>query len=531
MTFLALSPFGAILLTLIVASAVIALHFLKIRPHRVFVSSVVLWQRVLGDNSARSLWERLQRIVSILVAVTIALLIALSIGRPQLGAVNRKMRRIVIVLDTSPTMNARTSDGSTRWKHATEKARALLAESPAAEFRIADTSGQTAFPFTPDRTELLKFIDRLAPSNVQPHFPNVAAGATVYLISDGVALEDVPQDVERFSVFERADNVGITAFDVRPVPSRLLEYEAYLEIQNYGRPAEIRLTLRGTDQERIARSLRLLTDARFRETFDLSNFHGGRIQASIETKNDAFPIDDTASALVPPQRKIRTVLVTPGNEYLETLLKLDRSVELVTANPQNYREPPDIDALVFDRFAPQTAPSKPALIIGAPRAPWLPTPNGIVQKPQISAWSASHPILRHVAAGEVSIDRANRIDSQNLDVVAGSKETPLIVVSKNPPWLMLTFDLGSSNFSLQNGFPRFIENVLAWFNREQIALVLSPEYLADPNLSNINRSIFTAPASTQRAVWFRRELWFYMIASAVALIALEWFTYHRGITL
>src|SRR5438093_6296709 len=120
MTFLALSPFGAILLTLIVASAVIALHFLKIRPHRVFVSSVVLWQRVLGDNSSRSLWERLQRIVSILLAVTIALLIALSIGRPQTGAVNGKMRRIVIVLDTSPTLNARTSDGSTRWKHALE---------------------------------------------------------------------------------------------------------------------------------------------------------------------------------------------------------------------------------------------------------------------------------------------------------------------------------------------------------------------------------------------------------------------------
>src|SRR5439155_663558 len=107
----------------------------------------------------------------------------------------------------------------------------------------------------------------------------------------------------------------------------------------------------------------------------------------------------------------------------------------------------------------------------------------------------------HVAAGEVSIERANRIDSQNLDVVAGSKETPLIVVSKNPQWLMLTFDLGSSNFPLQNGFPIFIENVLAWFNREQIALGRSPENLVNPNLSNINRSIFTAPASTQRALW------------------------------
>src|SRR2546429_8440562 len=93
-----------------------------------------------------------------------------------------------------------------------------------------------------------------------------------------------------------------------------------------------------------------------------------------------------------------------------------------------------------------------------------------------------------------------------------------------------TCALPISNFPLQNEFPIFIENVLAWFNREQIALGRSPENLVNPNLSNINRSIFTAPSSTQRAVWFRRELWFYMIVSAVALIALEWFTYHRGIT-
>ena len=166
MTFLALTSFQAALLALAVAGAVIALHFLKIYPHRVLVSSVVLWQRVLAEKFSRSLWERLQRIISILLAVTIALLIALSVGRPQIGAVNGKMRRVAIVLDTSPTMNARTADGSTRWKHAAEKARTLLAESPAAEFRIVDTSGETAFPFTRDRAEALQWIGRLSPAPI-----------------------------------------------------------------------------------------------------------------------------------------------------------------------------------------------------------------------------------------------------------------------------------------------------------------------------------------------------------------------------
>src|SRR5205823_13771622 len=105
----------------------------------------------LAEKMSRSLWERLQKIVSIMTAVTIALLIALSVGRPQIGALTGHLQRIVIVLDTSPSMNARTADGSTRWNHAADKGRALVKDSPAAEFRIADTSGQTAFPFTSDR--------------------------------------------------------------------------------------------------------------------------------------------------------------------------------------------------------------------------------------------------------------------------------------------------------------------------------------------------------------------------------------------
>src|SRR5438046_9476822 len=171
MTFLALTPFEATLLALAVAGAVIALHFLKIYPHRVLVRSVVLWQRVLAEKFSRSLWERLQRIISILLAVTIALLIALSVGRPQIGEVNGKMRRVAIVLDTSPTMNARTADGNTRWKHDTEKARSLLAEGPAAEFRIVDTSGGTAFPFTTGGAETLEWLGRLASAIVKHSVP------------------------------------------------------------------------------------------------------------------------------------------------------------------------------------------------------------------------------------------------------------------------------------------------------------------------------------------------------------------------
>ena len=56
--------------------------------------------------------------------------------------------------------------------------------------------------------------------------------------------------------------------------------------------------------------------------------------------------------------------------------------------------------------------------------------------------------------------------------------------------------------------------------------------LVNPDLSNINRSVLKAGAPAKRhGGGFGRELWFYMLLFAIVLIGLEWFTYHRGITL
>jgi len=290
-----------------------------------------------------------------------------------------------------------------------------------------------------------------------------------------------------------------------------------------------------------------------------------------------------AFAYLPLKRKTRTLLVTTGNSFLETLLKLDTYVELTVTDPANYRESPNIDAYIFDRFAPASAPARPALIIGTPNASWLKPSNGEVQKPEIATWSETHPVMQYVSVHDVAIERASRIDPGNLTVIAASKQTPLIVASEKPKWVMLTFDLQSSDFAFHVGFPVFIENVLSWFSREQLALRRSPGVvqvplanaqirtidgkivssdqqlqntvfdagepglyaatqgdqrihvavnLANPTFSDVNRSVFkTDKAAAAQHYWLRRELWFYMLVVAAALIAVEWFTYHRRLTL
>lgn len=585
MNFLALTPFQTALLGVLTAGTVMALYFLKLRHRRVFISSSILWRRVLDERESHSLWEKLRKIVSIAIAVTIALLLALAIARPEIESLTGKNERIVIVLDTSPTMNTQTSDGKTRWQHAVEQAKGLLdGGGPTTEFRVIDTSAATASAFTTDRNEVRRLIDQMSPKTTDPVFPKVdGRDSQVYFVSDGVAFHSTPSFVRRVSVFESANNVGITAFEVRSLPSTPLGYEAYLEVQNFGQPAEVGVTLNGTAGQRINKTVRLATGEVYKDVFDLSEFAGGGVRATVQTKDDALPLDDVAFAYLPVKRKTRTLLVTKGNRLLETALKLNNYVDLVVTDPANYKESSNIDAYIFDRFAPAAAPSRPALIVGAPSAPWLKTPEGEVEKPEITSWSDNHPVMQYVSVHDIAIQKASRIDAGNLTVIAASKQTPLIVASEKPKWVLLTFDLESSDFAYHVGFPVFIENVLAWFNREQLALKRSPGIvevplanaqirtidgktvpadqqlgktvfqtsepglysatqgeerihvavnLANPAFSDVNKSVFkTDPRAAGEHYWLRRELWFYMLFAALVLIGIEWFTYHRRITL
>jgi hypothetical protein len=585
MRFLALTQLQALLLAAVTAGTVIALYFLKLRHRRVFISSSMLWQRVLDERVKHSTRERLRRIISIALAVVIALLIALSLGRPQVDWLTGRAQRIAIVLDTSPSMNAKTADGATRWQHAVARARSLVAGAgPAAELRIVDTSGESAFPYTADRAEARANLEMISPQGMEPRFPQLdSRNSIVYFISDGVGLRDVPEFAHRLSVFEPAENVAITAFEVRPVPANPLGYEAWLEVRNYGKAAEVNLSISGSAKDNITRNLRLRANDTFKELFDLTGFQGGTVTARIDTKNDALPVDNVAFAYLPVKRRTKTLLVTRGNNYLETLLKVNRYVDLQTTTPENYREAPDIDAYVFDRFAPPTAPSKPALIVGAAAVDWLRKPQGEVRKPSITTWADDHPLMQYVPVHDISIERAARIDASNLTVIAASNETPLIVASEKPRWVLLTFDLNNSDFALQTGFPVFVENVLAWFNREQLAVRRPPGdveiplanaeiraadgttvtastqlgstvfhanepglYMAsagdtrlpiavnvtNPDLSNVNRSAFKEDAApVQTTSWLHQELWVYMVLAALLLISVEWFTYHRRITL
>jgi len=593
MTFLELSPFTVTLLAILTTVVLVATYFLKLRHRRLVIASSLLWSRVLERQEARSLWEKLRRILSVLLVVTIGLLIVLALARPQLKSLSGPGGRMMIVLDTSPSMLARMKDGRTRWQHAIEIAKRLIGSAGAgSEIRIADTSGRYDSPMAKDMELANHLIDGMKPIPGPAHFPesNDAGdtGTQIWFVTDGVASPAVPNGVKSAIVYDAERNAGITAFEVRSTPSTPQIYEAYLEVTNFSKDTrKVTLSLSEGGPGRISRDVQIEGGRSYSELLDLSKFQGGGVRAQVQSDGDAFPLDDVAYSYLPAKKKTKTLLVSKGNPYLQTALKLDPYVDLATATPAEYREDPAIDAYVFDEFAPSIQPAKPALIIGAPAAAWLRNSNSDFEKPSFTSWMEEHPVMQYLSLHDVSISKAARIDPANLTVLASSGSNPLIVAS--PPgssgarWLMLTFNLQASDFPVHESFPLFIDNALAWFGRDRPALrrtlgtveipianaaisgidgkpVTSQSYMDRTVFEAVEPGLFVASRDGQRQYiavnlmdrrssdinrrmpvratevspvpgLLRHELSFYIVLTAVLLLGLEWFTYHRRITL
>jgi len=594
MRFLALSPLAVTLLAVLTTVALIAMYFLKLRHRRIWIASSMLWSKVLDRREERSLWEKLRRILSILLAVVIGLLMVFAVARPEIPSLTGTTGRTMIVIDTSPSMLSRMSDGRSRWLHAVEMARTVVASSGSGtEFRIVDTSGQFDSPYTSDLAQVKRSLDAMRPIAATPRFPESDdSGIQTYFISDGVVIPEVPQNVKKRIVYESAKNVGITAFEVRATATAQVAYEAYIEVTNFG--ADARMTTINVSEGgkgHISREARIPSGQSYSEILDLTAFDGGGLRATIQTDGDALAADDVAYSYLPLKKKTKALLVTKGNSYLQTALKLNSFVDVSVVDPRDYHEDPAIDAYVFDGFAPHEQPAKPALIIGtgngAQSVPWLPIPSGAVEKPAVTTWAEDHPVMQYLSLHDVSISKASIIDASHLTVLASSGQTPLIVASPagvtGARWILLTFDLQSSDFPVHESFPVFVDNALAWFGREHLALrrttgivevplvsaqitgpdgktVASHGYLDrtvfeadDPGLyvatrdglrqyiavnlmnrqySNINHPVLnwgteSKPASRQ----LQHEPWFYLLLAAVLLLGLEWFTYHRRISL
>jgi len=310
-----------------------------------------------------------------------------------------------------------------------------------------------------------------------PADPGPAALAPdVVVISDGVLITEVPPAARIESVFEPVENTGITAFELRPVPADPRRVQAFVEVTNGGGTAkQVALSVGGLGGRKVERSFEVPAGAARAELVDISDFESGPVRASVAMPGDGLAADDNAYAWLPLRRVLRINLVSDGNPWLEKALRSQPRVLLTVMPPARYADRRDADAWIFDRYTPRTPPVAPALLFHPGKADWLPPQSGELVNPVVTAWDTAHPVFENISLGDLYIDRAQKTQARG-----GAADTVLIAAGGNAPlaWasgqgtrrVSLGFALEQSNFALHAAFPVFLNNVLNWMTAEPTLL-------------------------------------------------------------
>ncbi|HYJ19846.1 MAG TPA: hypothetical protein VEW72_11805 [Burkholderiales bacterium] len=543
---LALSATAATVAALLGVALVFLLYLLKPPLRRFLVPSSLIWERVLKQTHAGN--DRLRWWLSVLLAALIAVAIVVAVVRPELIPTATGGTKLLLVMDNSPTMATRATDGASRWDHGVARAREVLqAQSAGTRVWLADTMRQIATPGFEDRDSA---IERLATLHVAhggtPRVPLPPAGdggageAQIVVVSDGVQITEVPRAARIESVFEPVQNAGITAFELRPLPANPRRVQAFVEITNGGGSTkEVALALTGLGGRSVARRLEIPANDSRAELLDVSDFDGGPIRASLVMAGDGLADDDNAYAWLPLRRVIRVGLVSEGSPWLEKALRAQPRVILDVTTPARYADRRDVDVWVFDRHAPRMPPAAPSLLFYPGKAGWLPAQTGELENPLVAGWDAGHPLLESISLKDLIVERAQRTvarkEGGDAVLIAAAGGQPLAWVhEQGTRRVSFGFSLEHSNFALHAAFPQFLNNALNWMVSEPIlvkaGLGTMELPLADAHVIAADGSELAANAIPGGSLVEIREPGFYTAVSAQQRLRIAANVLDRGTT-
>ena len=490
----------------VAGAVVVGMYILKLKRRPVPIPFSPLWARILRDKDATSLFSRLKRILSLLLQLLLLLLLVLALGDPRTAVEVVKGRNLVVLVDTSASMQAADGGpdrGKPRIEAAREELRKLVRGLGASDRMLIASMDSVVTPMSPmtgEPARLEAAVDELRASDTHADLARGlryaldslrgAKEAEIVVISDGV----LPEPRDALGVVHLGDvklsyvpvgsgrrNVAITQFSVRRYPLDRARYEVMLEVQNLGdRDEQVDLSLFGDNQLVDVTKLAIKAGERLPRFYP--NLGGAsrtlRAQIAMTTPDlpgrDDLPADDTAYAVLPERRRTKVLAVTPGNTYLEAALLLDEYLEVTSITPSQLATAGvtgKFDVAIYDGVTPALRPGLPALYIdphGNDGPLKLDDKKPLVE-PTFDKLERKHPILRWTALDNVGIASSAKMTPGEGDrVIGASSEGALLVAGQraSTKFVVLGFDVRQSDFPLRIAWPVFLLNCINWFVEE-----------------------------------------------------------------
>ena len=465
---------------------VVALYILKVRLRRVPVSTLMFWRQIYEEKKPRSLWQRLRHWISLLLQLAFLVLLVFALADPIFHWQQARARRLVLVVDNSASMNAREGS-STRLDLARVEASrvidglrlgdelAIVSGGAPPEVRSGLTDHQrtlrealAAIPATDSPTQV-----RDAVALARRLLSDPDRNRKVVILTDGCfeGADDLARqpNVELIAIGTARPNLGITRLQARRSLVDPVGYEILAEVFNASdAKAECRLELDLDDDPIDVVPLVLEPGQSVTQVFEKTSVEGGRLRARIE-RDDAFPADNLASALLPRRDRQRVTLVTDGDLFLEKVFEAMPLVDLTVVKGSVPMPPRSATVTVFHRKVPDALPTGPVIMIEPSSSTSLWQVGETLMSPVVAKQDRDSPLMSHVRLDRVLMPEARRLTpSAPAQVLAESGAgDPLYAVLDRPDGagkvLVLTVNLDKSDLPLQTAFPILMSNALAWF--------------------------------------------------------------------
>jgi len=474
---------------LLLLPVIAALYLLKLRRAERLVSSTFLWRKMVQDMEANAPWQKLRRNLLLVLQLLFLGFLIFSIARPAIPAVAYSSQTAVLILDTSASMAA-TDVQPNRLEAARRAANQVIEELPAnARISIisAGEKSRTVISLSADRRAIRQAIANISLSGggcdlgVALQIARAIAerqtdGQTVVISDGNVELPDrisIPGLVRFIPIGDSHQNQAIELLNLHTNPGNH-SLSAFAQTANYS--------------DSIARRrLAFYADDILVNVYDLdippnstqSALADGIISTTrvVEARllpdgssADDLPLDDVAYAISQPATPATVTLISQGNLFLETALKLLPNLELNVPAPGQPFDPGN-GLVIYDGMTPNAAhlPAGNLLFIAPPTSTQLFTVTGILQSPESEAVEPLDPLIEQVKLDEINILDSQEIappDWARVILADANSRSPLLLVgeAEGRRIAILAFDLHHSDFPLQVGFPVLISNLINWLS-------------------------------------------------------------------
>jgi hypothetical protein len=471
---------------------VVAMYLLKLRRDQAVIPSTLLWHRLVADVEANAPWQKLRRSLLLLLQLLLVVILVLLAARPFVERPAGLAGDLVLVIDTSASMQA-TDVTPTRLDAAKAAALDALKDLPAGGTVSVIAAGRTAKVVANGTTDLGRVkqaVNGIGPTSDVGDLGDALrlasalaarSGDAEILVATDAALASQPTGeleapVRVLQVGREAANQAIVALAVRTQPNNL-SHSAFVSVANLGLElVQRRIELYADGALRESRTVTLdpqrRTDVSIDDIDDPDNPASVievRLVAADEAATgdpDALAVDDRAWAIVPPQELRQVLLAGERDPYLENALSFLPDTELY------YRAGTEWDTLagleefelvIFNRFLPAELPAKPILAIAPPRSSALGEVAGTITNPGIGTTDPSDPVLRYVDLSTVHVGEARELvlPAWAKAIIPSLGDAPLLYAGAldGRQAAVLAFEPRRSDLPLQVAFPVLLANL------------------------------------------------------------------------